>query len=90
VFRIDECRFEVEVPAEHKRDGAALDRFGIWNVQIAGAPLELYLDDLVVGDRRLEFDDDPGWIGRGNQAKFAERVIRAPLAPWPPGIEPGS
>lgn len=76
VFCIDERRYEVEVPADHKRDGAALDRFGIWNVQIGGAPLELFLDDLVVGDRRFEFDDDPGWLSQGNHAKFAERVIR--------------
>ncbi|MGD9644528.1 MAG: hypothetical protein AB7U73_02380 [Pirellulales bacterium] len=76
VLEVDDRRYEVEVPVEHKRDGAALNRFGIWNVQIAGAPLELYVDDLVVGDRRFEFDDDPGWIGQGNHAKFAERVIR--------------
>ena len=76
LFRIDDRRHEVEVPVEHKRDGAVLDRFGFWNVQIAGAPLEMYLDDLVVGDRRFEFDDDPDWIRQGNHAKFADRVLR--------------
>jgi hypothetical protein len=75
-FQIDQRRYAVEVPVEHKRDGAEMNRFGIWNVQIAGAEMELYLDDLVVGDRTYAFDEDPGWIGQGNQARFAERVIR--------------
>lgn len=76
VFRIDDRRYELAVPIEHQRDGALLNRFGIWNVQIAGAPLELYVDDVVVGDRRFEFDDDPAWIGQGNRAKFVDRVLR--------------
>ncbi|MBX3412886.1 MAG: hypothetical protein KF708_09375 [Pirellulales bacterium] len=77
-FQIDDRRYETEVPIEHKRDGAKLNRFGIWNVQIAGAPLELYLDDLSVDGREWTFDRDPRWEGRGNDVEFVERVQR----PW--------
>lgn len=76
VFQIDDRRYEIAVPVEHKRDGAKLNRFGIWNVQIAGAPLEIYLDDVVVDGREWTFDEDPAWEGRGNKVEFVERVQR--------------
>lgn len=75
-FQIDERRYEVAVPPEHKRDGARINRFGIWNVQIAGAPLEFYFDDLKLDDDTWTFDEDPAWVGQGNHVEFAERVRR--------------
>jgi hypothetical protein len=66
----------VEVPKEHRADGATFNRFGIWNVQIAGEPLEVYFDDLVVNGVAEGFDRDPHWKGAGNTAHFEDRVIR--------------
>jgi len=76
VFQIDDRRYETAVPLEHKRDGAKLNRFGIWNVQIAGALLEMYLDDVTIDGREWAFDADPNWEGCGNNVEFVERVQR--------------
>ncbi|MBX7165719.1 MAG: hypothetical protein K1X74_05165 [Pirellulales bacterium] len=86
-FQVDERRYEIAVPVEHKRAATRFDRFGFWNVQIAGAPLELYVDDLEVNGRGWDFAADPQWIGQGNRAEFAERVIR-PLHDY--GAAPGA
>ena len=75
-FRIDDRKYEVPVPAEHKKDGATFDRFGIWNVEIHGEPMDAYFDDLVVDGRPLQCEAAEGWTGEGNDASFEERVIR--------------
>jgi hypothetical protein len=75
-FRIDERTYEVPIGEGHRADGTVFDHFGIWNVQIPGERVELYLDDLVVDGREYAFDDDPGWQGAGNSAEFTERMIR--------------
>lgn len=75
-FRIDDRKYSFPVALEHKADGAELNRFGIWNVQTFGDQIEVYLDDLVVDGQRFEFNADPNWEGRGNDADFIERVIR--------------
>ena len=76
-LQIDETRYPpVELTAENRRDGISLNRFGIWNVQIAGAPCEIYLDDLRLNDVPVSFDSDPGWKGEGNQVEFQDRIIR--------------
>lgn len=76
-FQIDDTRYPpVELPPEHRRDGIALNRFGIWNVQIAGSSSEIYLDDLQLNDRHFTFDNDPDWTGQGNQVEFLDRIIR--------------
>lgn len=74
---IDETVYPpVELTAEHRKDGIALNRFGIWNVQIAGAQSEIYLDDLKINDVSMTFDSDPGWKGEGNQVEFEDRIKR--------------
>lgn len=76
VFRVDDRRYEVEVPRDHREDGASFSHFGIWNVQIGGESMDVYFDDLVVGGRTYGFDSAMGWTGEGNDARFEERVIR--------------
>jgi hypothetical protein len=53
-----------------------LNRFGIWNVQVPGDVMEVYFDDLQLGDRLESFDADPAWPAEGNPAKFVDRVRR--------------
>ena len=45
-------------------------------MQLAGAPLDVYFDDLVIDGQEERFDVDPGWVGSGNQIEFTERVLR--------------
>ena len=62
----------------HKADGAAFNRFGMFNQQTTGGGLEVYFDDLVLDGTPEDFRRDPGWEGRGNSVEFEDRVRR----PW--------
>lgn len=74
---VDDRTYSIPVPREHKADGAAFDRFGIWNVQTTGGAIEAYFDDVIInGAEPLGFTADPGWTGSGNDVKFADRVRR--------------
>ena len=75
-FQIDDRTYRVDVPAKHREDGATFNRFGIWNVETGGDTLDAYFDDLTVDGQSLAFDQDPNWIGDGNNAEFEERIIR--------------
>jgi hypothetical protein len=75
-FRIDDRRYTIKVAREHKEDSAQLNRFGIWNVQIAGSELHCYLDDLVVDGQRISLDKDPQWQADGNRVEYQQRVKR--------------
>jgi hypothetical protein len=59
---------------EHRRQGAALDRFGLFNGQMPGNELTAYFDDLTVNGRRIDLAADPGWEGRGNRARLEDRL----------------
>jgi hypothetical protein len=59
---------------EHRRQGAVMDRFGMFNAELPGNELTAYLDDLVVNGERIPLDRDPGWEGRGNRARLADRL----------------
>lgn len=61
---------------EHKQDTATFNRFGIWNVQIGGKQMEVYVDDLTVDGQQHDFSSDPGWEALGNRTEYPERVIR--------------
>lgn len=75
-FRFDNDVYELPLAGGHKQQGATFDRFGIWNVQIGGDLLEMYLDDLRIDGVDESFDADPGWVGEGNGAVYEQRVIR--------------
>lgn len=75
-FQIDDRKYQLPMGDGHRDDGATFDHFGIWNVQIPGERIELYVDDLVVDGRTYSFDRDPRWQAAGNSAEFAERMIR--------------
>lgn len=75
-FTVDDRRYQIVVPVEHRADGATFDEFGIWNPEVTGSGLELWLDDLVVDGQSWSFARDPGWRDEGNRAEFVERVVR--------------
>ncbi len=75
-FAIDERTYSIPVPVEHKNEGAVFNRFGLWNVQLAGAPLDVYFDDLVIDGQHENFDADPGWVGADNKIEFTEPIVR--------------
>lgn len=66
----------VALAPDHRRDGMRINRFGIWNVEIAGSHTEVYLDDLEINGKSFSFDRDPGWKGVGNNIQFQDRIIR--------------
>jgi len=75
-FTLDGRPYTAAVPRAHKAEGASFDRFGLFNQQIAGDGLELYVDDLALDGVPQDFAADPGWEGRGNRVAFADRVMR--------------
>jgi hypothetical protein len=75
-FRVDDRTYRAELAEGHRADGATFNRFGIWNVQTPGDPLEVYLDDLVIDGEQQSFDVDARWDALDNHVEFAERVIR--------------
>ncbi|MEZ6034172.1 MAG: hypothetical protein R3C17_13845 [Planctomycetaceae bacterium] len=59
-----------------RQDGIQLNRFGIWNVQIAGSPLEFYIDDLTLNGVPVSSEENSGWEGHGNRVEFHDRIVR--------------
>jgi len=52
----------------------AIDRFGIFNMQIANpAPVSFHISELAVNGRKIDLAKDAGWEGRANRVKFVER-----------------
>ncbi len=51
----------------------ALDRFGIFNMQLPGGSVNFHVSDLTVNGRKIDLARDPGWEGRGNRVQFVDR-----------------
>jgi hypothetical protein len=76
IFILDGTKYSVPLAKEHKADGARFNRFGLWNVQVSGDDMEVFLDDLTIDGRAEDFSRDPNWIGIGNRSEFRDRGIR--------------
>jgi hypothetical protein len=76
LFVLDGKSYSASLGPGHKADGAAFNRFGLWNHQNSGKSLEVYFDDLVLDGVPIDLAGDPGWEARGNEVEFAERVVR--------------
>jgi hypothetical protein len=76
IFRCDNATYELPLVEGHQQQGATFDRFGIWNVQIGGDVMEVYLDDLRIDGGEESFDADPTWTGDGNHVEYEERIMR--------------
>jgi hypothetical protein len=57
----------LRVPAAHRAQGAAFDRFGLFNAQVPGNDMEVYLGELTINGAREDLATDPKWDGRGNR-----------------------
>jgi hypothetical protein len=52
------------------------NRFGIFNQQVTGDGMEVYFDEIELGDQAENFSEDPRWESHGNDTEFEERAIR--------------
>jgi hypothetical protein len=62
--------------ADLREQPVALDRFGIFNMQMNDGVMEFYASDLEINGRKIDLSRDPGWDGKGNRAQFVERDFR--------------
>jgi hypothetical protein len=75
-FTFDGETFTAPLAEGHKEQGAVFDRFGILNQMTSGSHMDVYFDDLVLGDAKEDFSKDPGWAEEGNQVTFKDRAVR--------------
>ncbi|MCB9767445.1 MAG: hypothetical protein H6752_04555 [Candidatus Omnitrophica bacterium] len=75
---IDGKEWKTELLEGHKEEGAVFNRFGLMNIQVSGNSMEVYLDDIRMNGKLLDFSDDPHWEGINNQGDIEEGVAR----PW--------
>ncbi len=74
---IDDQTAICNLSAEHRRDGARFNHFGLLPVmKSADDGGELWLDDVTVNGRRFDFASDPGWEGVGNRRTYQTVLIR--------------
>jgi hypothetical protein len=72
-FKLDADRWTLNLEPGHKLDGAVFDRFGLWNRQTEpGAPMWVYLNDVVLEGVPQDFSADPGWVGIGNHRTYTD------------------
>jgi len=57
----------------HQDLPAAIDRFGIWNMQIYTGSLKFHISDLVVNNKKIDLSQDPHWQGLNNRQTFIEQ-----------------
>jgi hypothetical protein len=72
---LDGQSWSLPLGEEHRKAGATLNRFGIFNQQIPGRALVAYFDDLEVNGERNDFAVDPAWEGEGNSDIFEDPVL---------------
>lgn len=65
--------FSVDVPAGYKKQGTTFDRFGLMNMMKAGGVATIYFDDIQLDDQKLDFTNDPNWVGAGNRDSYEDR-----------------
>lgn len=67
--------FTADLPAGFKQQGTIVDHFGLMNLLRAGGAATVHFDDLVLDGRALDFANDPGWDGVGNQAVYEDAEV---------------
>ncbi|MEX0678804.1 MAG: PEP-CTERM sorting domain-containing protein [Pirellulales bacterium] len=69
----------LDLPAPHRSQGAAFDRFGIFSNLlpgvVAGNVMEAYFDDLTVNGVFHDFSVNPNWDGVGNKRTFTDPYL---------------
>jgi hypothetical protein len=66
--------FTIVLPEGYKAHGTTFDRFGMMNSERGGHAMTIYFDDLHYDGETEDFLKNPGWIGTGNDAKFADSI----------------
>ncbi len=66
-FTLDGVTTLFTIPRHHREQGAAFDRFGIFNNQIPGQEMEAYFENLIINGEAEDLSKDPGWEGKGNR-----------------------
>lgn len=64
----------VRVSKTHRDQGASFDRFGLFNAQMPGNSMELYLADVVINGFREDLTADPKWDTRGTRQVIRDRL----------------
>ncbi len=68
--------YRTYLTAELRDQPVVLDRFGIFNMQLAHGAVTFHVSDLVVNGAMIDLSKDPGWDGHGNRTTFVERDFR--------------
>jgi len=72
-FTIDGAASRQSLRPEHRRQGAEMDCFGLFNAELPGNEMTAYLDHLTVNGRAIDLAADPQWEGRNNRVRVRER-----------------
>jgi len=73
-FQLDDGRqYRDWLPSALHEAPAAMDRFGIFNMQVYHRVARFFVSDLTVNGRKTELSRDPGWDGHGNRCQYVER-----------------
>lgn len=75
-FTLDGQAYTLPLAPGHKADGAAFDRFGLWNHQTSGKGIDVAFTDLTLDGAKLDLAADPKWEGNHNDGEYVNRVIR--------------
>ena len=80
-FVFDGETFKAPLAPGHKNDGATFDLFGMFNQQIAGDAITLYVQHLVLNGEPLNMKPEdlshaPGWIGFNNRGEITDCTVR--------------
>jgi hypothetical protein len=76
VFVLDGKEYHRPLEPGHKADGATFNRFGMFNQQITGDGLEVYIGDLTLDGKPIGLAKDTGWNGMNHERQYADRALR--------------
>ncbi len=64
--------FNVDLPAELRRENVTFDRFGVCNAMKSGGTATLFFDDLQFNGQAQDFSKDPQWLATGNRVSYED------------------
>lgn len=73
-FTLDGATSVQPLRPEHRRQGAMMNRFGLFNAELPGNEMTAYLDDLRINGEGIDLSRDPRWDGENNRTQLQERA----------------
>ncbi|MEO6741523.1 MAG: hypothetical protein ABIP20_14850 [Chthoniobacteraceae bacterium] len=64
--------FNVDLPAEMRKEGVTFDRFGLCNAMKSGGTAAIFFDDLQFNGQAQDFSKDPLWLATGNRVSYED------------------